>query len=60
MYTEALVWLQKARTSGFLCYPWYDRDRLLAPLRQNADFQRFLQDFKQSWETTKIKYETER
>lgn len=60
MHTEALVWLQKARTSGFRCYPWYDRDPLLAPLRQNADFQRFLQDFKQSWETTKIKYETER
>ena len=60
MPTEALDWLQKAKTSGFPNYPWYARDRLLAPLRQNASFERFLLDFKQSWETTKAQYETER
>ena len=60
MPTEALDWLQKAKTSGFPNYPWYARDRLLAPLRQNASFERFLLDFKQSWETTKAQYQTER
>ena len=46
MPTEAIEWLQKARTRGFQNYPGDERDRLLAPLRQNASFQRFLQDFK--------------
>jgi eukaryotic-like serine/threonine-protein kinase len=60
MPTEAIEWLQKARTRGFPNYPWYERDRLLAPLKQNASFERFLRDFKQSWETMKAQYETER
>lgn len=60
MPNEALDWLQKAQERGFPNYPWYARDRLLAPLKQNASFERFLQKFKQKWETTKAQYETER
>ncbi len=57
---EALKRLIEARTAGFLCYPWFERDPLLAPLRQNQAFQRFLDDFKQSWETKKAQFEAER
>jgi thioredoxin-like negative regulator of GroEL len=46
---EALVWLKQARTSGFPCYPWFEGDPLLAPLRDNREFKGFLEDFKEEW-----------
>jgi tetratricopeptide (TPR) repeat protein len=60
MPTEALEWLRAARSTGFLCYPWFERDPLLTPLKPNPEFRQFLDEFKQSWETTKARYETER
>jgi serine/threonine-protein kinase len=60
MPTEALEWLTVARSTGFPCYPWFERDPLLAPLKQNAAFRQFLDELKQSWEMTKALYETER
>ena len=60
MPVEAQQWLATARSTGFQCYPWFERDRLLEPLRQNPLFQQFLEDFKRSWQTTKARYEVER
>jgi hypothetical protein len=60
MLPEALEWLRVAHTTGFECYPWFERDPLLTPLRQDPGFQQFLAEFKQSWETMKGGYETER
>lgn len=60
MPSEALEWLTVARSTGFRCYPWFERDPLLAPLRQRAPFQQFLDEFKRSWETIKAQYESER
>ena len=60
MPTEALEWLRRARAEGFKCYPWFERDTLLAPLKQNLEFRQFLDEFKQSWQTMKAGYETER
>src|SRR5262249_6566433 len=50
---EALRWLTEARTSGFPCYPWFEGDPLLAPLRDDPAFTGFLGEFKKSWETKK-------
>ena len=30
---EALKWLAEAWNTGFQCYPWFERDPLLAPVR---------------------------
>jgi serine/threonine protein kinase/tetratricopeptide (TPR) repeat protein len=60
MPAEALEWLKVARTTGFECYPWFERDPLLARLKQSGAFRQFLDEFKQSWQTTKAGYETER
>ena len=60
MPSEALEWLTVARSTGFPCYPWFERDPLLAPLKQNAAFRQFLDELKQSWKMTKALYEMER
>jgi TolB-like protein len=60
MSTEALQWLMEARSTGFKCYPWFERDPLLAPLKNDPGFRQFLDEFKHSWNTMKAQYETER
>ena len=56
----ALRWLSRAATTGFACYPWYDRDPLLDPVRGDARFVAFIDDLRRSWEDARAKYETER
>jgi tetratricopeptide (TPR) repeat protein len=53
---EALKWLSYSRERGFPCYPWFEGDPLLSKLKTRPAFQAFLDDFKQSWETTKGQY----
>ena len=52
----ALQWLEKAATTGFPCYPWYERDPMLEPLRRHGGFQRFLISLRNSWEKTRAQY----
>ena len=40
--TESLDWLERAAATGFPCYPWFERDPLLEPIRRNAAFARLL------------------
>ena len=37
-----LAWLERAADTGFPCYPWFERDTLLEPLRRHAGFVRLL------------------
>jgi Adenylate and Guanylate cyclase catalytic domain len=53
---EALRWLRNAVGTGFPCYPWYERDLLLQPLRKDPEFQRFMEDLRKSWEAAKARY----
>ena len=39
---EAIAWLRRAVDNGFPCYPWFQRDPLLEPIRQNPEFVRLL------------------
>jgi serine/threonine-protein kinase len=57
---EAVKWLSDARASGFPCYPWFERDPLLAPLRNTPAFESFLDELKQSWETNKAQFDAQR
>lgn len=34
----SVVWLERAATTGLPCYPWFQRDPLLDPVRQHAGF----------------------
>jgi predicted Zn-dependent protease len=39
---ESISWLERAAAEGFPCYPWFARDPLLDPVRQNPRFTRLL------------------
>ena len=52
----AVRWLSQAATTGFPCYPWYERDRLLDPIRDDARFIFFLHGLHRSWEDARMKY----
>jgi TolB-like protein/DNA-binding winged helix-turn-helix (wHTH) protein len=54
--TTALRWLNQAVTTGFSCYPWYERDPLLDPIRDDRRFAAFLRDLRRSWEDAQAKY----
>ena len=56
MPDEALTWLDQSRQTGFPCYPWFAQDPLLAKLKGRPAFDAFLDDLKQSWQTTKEQY----
>jgi DNA-binding winged helix-turn-helix (wHTH) protein/TolB-like protein len=52
----ALRWLAQAATTGFPCYPWYERDPLLDPVRDDPRFTEFMKELRQSWEDARGKY----
>ena len=54
--TNTLRWLSQAAATGFPCYPWYERDPLLDPIRQDARFADFMRDLRRSWEDARTKY----
>ena len=39
---ESLKWLVQAADTGFPCYPWFERDALLDPMRRQPGFVRLL------------------
>jgi eukaryotic-like serine/threonine-protein kinase len=55
---QARTWLVRAVNTGFPCYPWFDRDELLNPVRRDPGVQRFLAELKQTWEAAKLRYQT--
>lgn len=55
-YAGARKWLARAAETGFPCYPWYERDPLLDPLRGDQGFQTFMAGQRKSWEATRERY----
>jgi eukaryotic-like serine/threonine-protein kinase len=53
---QAASWLTKAMETGFPCYPWFERDPLLDPVRQDPRVSRVLTQLRQSWEAAKSRY----
>jgi DNA-binding winged helix-turn-helix (wHTH) protein/TolB-like protein len=53
---KALLWLARAVDTGFICYPWYEKDPLLQPLRGHARFHSFIETLRKSWEGEKARY----
>jgi tetratricopeptide (TPR) repeat protein len=56
----AVRWLSQAAASGFACYPWFERDPLLDPIREDERFAAFMRELRRSWEDTQAKYSTGR
>ena len=53
---QAVRWLEETAATGFPCYPWFEHDRALDPIRQDPRFVSFMQKQKSQWESLKSKY----
>jgi tetratricopeptide (TPR) repeat protein len=54
--SEARDWLARAVQTGFPCYPWYQRDPLLEPVRRDAEGHRFMERLRETWESARARY----
>jgi TolB-like protein/predicted Ser/Thr protein kinase len=52
----AVNWLRRAAETGFPCYPWFERDPLLQPLRSNPDFKILLAELRSSVDSARRRY----
>jgi TolB-like protein/DNA-binding winged helix-turn-helix (wHTH) protein/lipopolysaccharide biosynthesis regulator YciM len=52
----ALRWLSQGAATGFPCYPWYEHDPLLDPIRDDSRFINFMSELRRSWENARAKY----
>ena len=46
----SLTWLERAADTGFPCYPWFERDSLLDPVRSTPRFSRLAARLKLGYE----------
>ncbi len=53
---DARTWLGRAVDTGFPCYPWFERDPLLQPIRKDSGSAGFLKGLKETWEGARSKY----
>jgi serine/threonine-protein kinase len=53
---EAARWLTQAGETGFPCYPWFERDPLLDPVRRDTSVSRALKQIEESWNTARRRY----
>jgi TolB-like protein/predicted Ser/Thr protein kinase len=53
---EAVAWLEEAVGTGFPCYPYFEKDHALDPIRNHPRFIGFMRKLKPQWEYYKSKY----
>jgi TolB-like protein len=53
---QAVAWLEETAATGFPCYPFFERDHGLDPIRQDPRFVAFMQKLKPQWEYYKSTY----
>jgi serine/threonine-protein kinase len=55
----AATWLQRAADTGLPCFPWVQRDPMLDPVRQSAEFVRLIEGLRQRHEQDAARYRTQ-
>ena len=53
---QAVAWLEETAATGFPCYPFFEHDHALDPIRQDPRFVAFMAKLKPQWEHFKSKY----
>ena len=51
----AVLWLERAADTGFPCAPWFERDPLLAPLRQHPRFVKLYERVRGAYEQARAR-----
>jgi hypothetical protein len=54
---EAFKWLDRAGATGFSCVPWFERDPLLAPLRNDVRYRKLIADLEHRVEEFRKRYD---
>ncbi|HEU4938796.1 MAG TPA: protein kinase [Vicinamibacterales bacterium] len=54
---EAFKWLERAGATGFPCVPWFERDPLLASLRNDARYRKLIEDLERRVEEFRKRYD---
>jgi hypothetical protein len=54
---EAFKWLERAGATGFPCVPWFERDPLLAPLRNDPRYRKLIADLERRMEEFRKRYD---
>ena len=55
---EAVRWLRHAFDDGFPCYPWFEGDPMLEPIRGDAGYKHLMRDLRVQFEATRARYDT--
>jgi eukaryotic-like serine/threonine-protein kinase len=55
-FAEARRWLAQAAETGFPCYPWFQQDSLLKPLREDPGSLAFFNQMRDNWISAKARY----
>ena len=50
---NGLYWLRRAASTGLSCLPLFEKDKLLDPLRNRDDFKQFINELRESGNTTR-------
>jgi serine/threonine-protein kinase len=53
---EAARWLHEAAATGFPCYPWFQKDPLLHPLRDSAQFRQLEPELRRAFDARASRY----
>ena len=56
-HVKARLWLARSITTGFPCYPWFQRDQLLRPLQNDSEYKSMMSDLEKAWQAARSKYE---
>lgn len=55
-HQQAVSWLKKATEEGFPCYPWFQKDPLLNPIRSDGAFQQLMSNLLRTYQQSRAKY----
>jgi hypothetical protein len=53
---EAVDWLRRTIDAAFPCYPWFTKDPLLDPVREDPTFQALMAEQRAEWEVRRARY----
>jgi tetratricopeptide (TPR) repeat protein len=55
--SDVAIWLRKAFDEGLPCYPWFARDPMLDPVRQEQAFIDLMRELRPRFEAARLQYD---